>query len=51
MVTHTLNLTYCCGTRGEVGGLVLAQGSHLSRGTEGGRERWLFTPKSKWLDN
>ncbi len=25
----------------------LAQGSHLSRGIEGGRERWLFTPKSK----
>ncbi len=25
--------------------------SHLSRGIEGGRERWLFTTKSKWLDN
>ncbi len=24
--------------------LSLAQGSHLSRGIEGGRERWLFTP-------
>ncbi len=31
----------------------LAQGSHLSRDSEGGRERerWLFTTKSKWLDN
>ncbi len=26
----------------------LAQGS---RGIEGGREHWLFTPKSNWLDN
>ncbi len=29
----------------------LSQGSHLSCGIEGERERWLFTPKSKWLDN
>ncbi len=37
----------CCGTGGAVEGSVLkalAQGSHLSRGIEGGRERWLFTP-------
>ncbi len=35
----------------QLGVRCLAQGSHLSRGIEGGRERWLFTPKSKWLDN
>ncbi len=29
----------CCGARGAV-----AQGSHISCGIEGGRERWLFTP-------
>ncbi len=28
-----------------------AEESHLSRGIEGGRECWLFTTKSKWLDN
>ncbi len=50
--THTHTHTYCCGTRGAVGGLVpCSRASHLSRGIEGGRERWLFTPKSKWLDN
>ncbi len=35
----------------QLGVRCLAQGSHLSRGIEGGKERWLFTPKSKWLDN
>ncbi len=29
----------------------LALGSHLSLGIEGGRAHWIFTPKSKWLDN
>ncbi len=29
---------------GAVGGSCLAQGSHLSRGIEGGSERWSFTP-------
>ncbi len=33
----------CCGARGAVWGQCLAQG-HLSRGIEGGRERWTFTP-------
>ncbi len=28
----------------QLGVRCLAQGSHLSRGIEGGRERWLFTP-------
>ncbi len=37
--------------REQFGVRCLAQGSHLSRGIEGGRERWLFTPISKWLDN
>ncbi len=35
----------------QLGVWCLAQGSHLSRGIEGGREPWLLTPKSKWLDN
>ncbi len=35
---------YCCGAQGEVGGSVLTQGSQISRGIEGGRERWLVTP-------
>ncbi len=35
----------------QLGVWCLAQGSHLSHGIEGGRECWLFTPKSKWLDN
>ncbi len=43
MHTHThrehtpgaVNSHFCCGTLGEVGGLVLAQGSHLSHGIEG----------------
>ncbi len=35
----------------QLGVRCLAQGSHLSRGIEGGRECWLFTPKSKRLDN
>ncbi len=34
----------------QLGVRCLAQGSHLSPGIEGGRECWLFTPKSKWLD-
>ncbi len=35
----------------QLGVRCLAQGSHLSRGIEGGREHWLIAPKSKWLDN
>ncbi len=34
----------------QLGVWCLAQG-HLSHGIEGGRVRWLVTPKSKWLDN
>ncbi len=37
----------CCSARGAVGRSVPYQGSHLSRGIEGGRERWLFTPPNK----
>ncbi len=32
-------------------GLVISAGSHLSHGIEGEREGWLFTTKSKCLDN
>ncbi len=56
--THTVNThpeqwaaIYAAAPRQQLGVWCLAQGSHLSRGIEGGRERWLFTPKSKWLDN
>ncbi len=61
--THTHTHTHCEHTPGAVGSHIavapgeqlgvwcLAQGSHLSHGIEGGREHWLFTPKSKWLDN
>ncbi len=35
----------------QLGVWCLAQGFHLSLGIEGGREHWLFTSKSKWLDN
>ncbi len=62
-LTHPSAHTHCEHTPGAVGSHIaavpgeqlgvrcLAQRSHLSRGIEGGRERWLFTPKSKWLDN
>ncbi len=55
--------THCEHTPGAVGSHIaaapgeqfwvrcLAQGSHLSRGIEDERERWLFTPESKWLHN
>ncbi len=56
--THTVNIhleqwvaIYAAAPGDQLGVRCLAQGSHLSRGIEGGRERWLFTPKSKWLDN
>ncbi len=57
--THTVNTPGAVGSHiaaapGEQLGAIrcLAQGSHLSRGIgEGERERWLFTPKSKWLDD
>ncbi len=49
--THTQQWTNTRSTRGQLGVRCLAQGSHLSRGIEGGRERWLFTTKSKWLEN
>ncbi len=44
--THTPGAvgSQCCGIRGAVVGSVLAQGSHLSCGIEGGREHWLFPP-------
>ncbi len=61
--THTHTHTHREHIPGAVGGRIaavpgeqsgvrcLAQGSHLIRGIEGGKERWLFTPKSKWFDN
>ncbi len=33
----------------QLGVRYLAQGSHLSRGIKGGRERWLFTPHQQFL--
>ncbi len=53
--THTVGSHIAAAPGEQLGVWCLAQvqvqGSQLSRGIEGGRVRWLFTPKSKWLDN
>ncbi len=41
----------CCGARGAVGGSVPCSRVSLQSWYWGWRERWLFTTKSKWLDN
>ncbi len=51
--THTWSSgqPYCCGARGTVGGLVPCSRVSAQSWYWGWRERWLFPPKSKWLDN
>ncbi len=50
MATHTQNLVTHMAPGEHLGVRSLAQGSHLSRGIEGGRERWSFTPPT-WHSN